>query len=106
LPKEIDSARKDAAFMKELAERIQSRPRSLDTSRTSDSLKDIVRERRNSGKNLMRLGAALLIIPDPITDVAAVPVLIVGKVVSARETVNIKGVYEEVRKTLSCLSSL
>jgi hypothetical protein len=101
----IEAARRETAFLREVAGLVGSRPKSMGTSETTESLRDVLRERKNSGKNLMKLGAALLLMPDPITDVAAVPVLIAGKMVSARESVNIKGVYDEVRQTLSCLSS-
>jgi hypothetical protein len=68
-------------------------------------VKDLVKKRTDHGKKLLTLGAALLIMPDPVTDMAAVPVLIAGKVLQAKHAISIKNVYDDMRQSLSQISS-
>ena len=74
-------------------------------SETNKLVREIVKERSNPGKKMMKLGTALLIMPDPITDVAAVPMLILGQALSSNRGTNVSGVYEELRQSLKLISS-
>lgn len=102
----IKVARKEAAFLKEVTNMVASRPRSLGLGETNKILNDLVKERGNSGKKMMKIGTALIIMPDPITGAIGVPLLVAGKMIDNRQSLNLKNVYEEVDRTLSSLSSV
>ena len=83
-----------------------SRPRSLEMDETNKCLKDLVKERGNSGKSLMKIGTALIIMPDPVTGAIGVPMLVAGKMIQNRQAANLKDVYNELNSMLSTLSSV
>lgn len=74
--------------------------------KTNKILKGVVVEKKNPGKKMMKIGAALILMPDPVTGAAGVPLVLLGKAISSRTGTNIKGVYAELQKTLEGLSSL
>ena len=74
--------------------------------KAKESVSGLVRERKNYGDKLLQAGAVLLIIPDPITDAAAIPVLAAGKILSSRQSSNLKDIYSDLSKTLTSLASL
>lgn len=53
---------------------------------------------------MLKLGTALLIMPEPITGVAAIPMLLIGKMLSSNRGANVSGIYEELRKSLKVIS--
>jgi hypothetical protein len=101
----LETARRDASLIKDATSLLKERTLPPSLRETNQRVKDLTKERRDSSKKFLTLGAALLIMPDPITDMAAVPVLIAGKVMQSRATINVKNVYSELRQTLNQLSS-
>jgi len=98
--------KRNASLIKDGTSLISERHLPLSLRETNDTVKGLVKERRDTSKKLLTLGAALLIMPDPITDAAAVPVLIAGKVMQSRYSICTKNVYDEMRQTLNQISSL
>ncbi|MGA2874702.1 MAG: hypothetical protein ABSE82_04090 [Nitrososphaerales archaeon] len=74
-------------------------------SEANKLVREIIRERSDPGKKMLKLGTALLIMPEPITSVASVPMLILGKALSSNRGANVSGIYEELRKSLKLISS-
>jgi hypothetical protein len=99
------AARRNASLIKEAASLISERDLPPSFQKTNSAVKDLVKERKDHGKKLLTLGAALLIMPDPITDAAAVPVLVAGKIMQSRHSISVKNVYDEMRQTLNQISS-
>jgi hypothetical protein len=97
--------KKNASLIRAATGLISNRPSMPSFRDTRSSIKDLTKKRSDMGKKLLTLGAALLIMPDPITDAAAIPVLIAGKVLQSRQASNVKNVYDEMRQSLSSLSS-
>jgi hypothetical protein len=100
----LQTARRNASLITDATSLLKERTMPPSLHETNRVVKDLVKERRDSSKKLLTLGAALLIMPDPITDVAAVPVLVTGKVMQSRATINVRNVYNEMRETLTQLS--
>ena len=100
-----DTARRNVSLIKDATSLLNDRNPPPSLRETNASLKDITKERHDTSRKLLTLGAALLIVPDPITDMAAVPVLIAGKVMQSRASIGVKNVHAELRETLSQLSS-
>ena len=100
----LEVARSNASQIKLATSLLKERTPTPNLHETARVVKDVVRERRDPSKKLLTLGAALLIMPDPFTDMAAVPVLIAGKVMQSRASINVKNVHDEMRQTLSLLS--
>lgn len=105
LSSKVAAVRKNAKLINEAAIMAASRMQPPDLSKTAKLVHEIVKERSDPGKKMMKLGTALLIMPDPITDVAAVPMLILGKALSSNRGTNLSEVYEEVRKSMKLISS-
>jgi hypothetical protein len=101
----LENVRKSAVLVKDASSLIAERKPPSSLRESNALVKDLVKERRDTGKKLLTLGAALLIMPDPITDAAAVPVLIAGKVMQKRQSIGVKNVYDEMRQTLNQISS-
>lgn len=101
-----NSAAREAEFLKQVTTRIKDTAAPLGVKKSNESLKDLVKERKNYGAPLLKAGAVLLIIPDPITDAAAIPVLAAGKILSSRQGSNVKEVYGDLAKSLSSLKSI
>ena len=102
----LEPVRKNAGMVKTATTLLSERQRMPSLADTNSSLKGLVKNRPDHSKKLLALGTALLIAPDPITDAAAVPVLIAGKLLQRRQASSLKHVYEELHHTLSSLSSL
>lgn len=102
----LENSRRNAFLIKEATAELSHRQAPPSLKETNHNLKDLVKDRPDNGKKLLALGTALLIAPDPITDVAAVPVLIAGKAMQARHAIGVKNVYEEMRHTLNQISSI
>jgi hypothetical protein len=103
---EVLTAKKNVRLVREAAGLVSQRITPPRLSETNSKLKDVVKQRSNPSKKLLALGTALLIMHDPITDAAAVPVLIAGKIFQSRQSSNIKDVYEELGRSLAAISSL
>ena len=54
---------------------------------------------------MLKLGTALLIMPEPITSVASVPMFVLGRALSSNRGANVSGIYEELRKSFKVISS-
>ena len=100
-----NTVKEEARLIKEATRIVSTRPQPQKFSGANKAVKDVMREQSNVGKNMLKLGTALLITPDPITSAAAVPILIGGKMLHARNGANVKEVYEELRKTLNAISA-
>jgi hypothetical protein len=59
-----------------------------------------VKERPDPGKKMMKIGAALILMPEPVTSAAGVPMVILGKAISSNRGTTLSGVYEEMRREL------
>jgi hypothetical protein len=81
-------------------------PKKLDTEKTSDHLKKLVKSRENHGDKLAKAGIALILCPDPITGVAGVPLFAAGKFMRSRQSNSLKDVYLDLNQTLRSLASL
>lgn len=101
----LDDIRRRASLINEATSLLSERHLPPSFHETNKTVKDLVKERKDTGKKLLTLGTALLIMPDPITDVAAVPVLVAGKMIQSRHSINVKDVYDEMRLTLNQVSS-
>ncbi len=101
----LASARRNASLIKAATGLLSERESPPSFIETNKAVKGLVKKRTDHGKKLLTLGAALLIMPDPVTDMAAVPVLIAGKVLQARHAISVKNVYDEMRHSLSQISS-
>jgi hypothetical protein len=73
--------------------------------KTKDSVREVLNETGNSGKKMMQVGAALIMMPEPVTSIAGVPILLFGKAISSNQGTNVKGVYEELSEALRIISS-
>ena len=103
LSESIAQRRREAMLIKERANLLASRiglPKSTEATKLA---KGTVKERSNIGKNMQRVGTALLIIPDPITGAAGVPLLAVGKALQMRQGTNIAETYQEFNQTMKAL---
>lgn len=85
--KEVEYARNDARLIKEFVKGVKSKPdssRILELKKTNKILKSFVVEKRSGGQKLTQLAALLLITPDPVTDAAALPVLLAAGIAKMR----------------------
>ena len=101
----VAPARRNASLIKAASGLLAERGPPPSFHETNAAVKDLVKKRTDHGKKLLTLGTALLIMPDPVSDMAAVPVLIAGKVLQARHAISVKNVYDEMRHSLSQISS-
>ena len=103
LSESLDEKRKNVKLIKEqtslLTERI-GLPKSEEATKV---VKDAVKEKSNIGKNLVKVGTALIIIPDPITSAAGVPIAAVGKVLDSRQGASIAETLREFDQTIKVL---
>ena len=99
------AARKNAELINVAAGIISSRMPLPKLSETNKLVREIIKERSDPGKKMLKIGTALLIMPEPITGVVAVPMLILGKALSSNRGANVSGIYEELRKSLKVISS-
>jgi hypothetical protein len=99
------AARKNARMINEAAGMVSERVKTPRLSDTSNLIREVVKERSNPGKKMLKIGTALLLMPEPITGVAAVPILVIGKALSSNRGVNVSGIYEELRKSLREIST-
>ena len=99
------AARKNVKLINDAARMVSSRVPPPRLSETNKLVREIIKERGDPGKKMLKLGTALLIMPDPVTGVAAVPFLILGKVLSSNRGTNVREVNEELRKSLKEISS-
>lgn len=102
---ETATARKNAKLINNAAGIVSSRVSPPKLSEANKLVREIIRERSDPGKKMLKLGTALLIMPEPITSVASVPMLILGKALSSNRGANVSGIYEELRKSLKLISS-
>jgi hypothetical protein len=73
--------------------------------KTRDSVREVLNDKNNPGKEMMKVGAALIMMPEPVTSIAGVPILLFGKVINSNRGTNVKGVYEELSEALRIISS-
>lgn len=99
------AAKKNAKLIRAAADSLSSRVQPPRLSQTRKAVDQVVKQRSDPGKKMMNVGTALLIMPEPITSVAAVPVLIVGRALSSKSGTNVTGIYEELTKTMKIISS-
>lgn len=82
-------------------------PRLLELKKTNNLLKTFVVEKRTGGQRLTQIAALLLLTPDPITDAAAIPVLMAAGIVKMRSEKRneLQRVVEGVRGNITSLLS-
>jgi hypothetical protein len=78
---------------------------SVSDSATSEKLRNVVRP-PDVSKSLRAAGAALLIPPDPFTDIAGVALLGAAYAMRARKPMSIESMLAETRKTMRDLQAL
>ncbi|MEM3249330.1 MAG: hypothetical protein QXL00_06110 [Conexivisphaerales archaeon] len=71
----------------------------------SPALKGLFKESKNT-KSLARIGALLIAIPDPITDVPGVLLLVMAKVIERNKGINIQEISREFNNTLNGLKDI
>ncbi len=69
------------------------------------NLRGLVRESKGS-KNLGKIGALLIAIPDPITDVPGIALLILAKIIEKNRGANIQEIYREFNEVLDGLKDV
>lgn len=85
---------------------IASRSPLPNTKETNALIRGTLKEKGDTGKKMMKIGAALVLMPEPVTSAAGVPLILMGKAISSRKGTNIAGVYEELRQTFDNLQSV
>ena len=98
-------ARRNAKLIKATVRIISARTPPPNLSHTNKIIHDVVRERSNPGKKMVKIGTALILLPEPVTGVAGVPILALGKALSSRQSGNLKEVYEELRNSMKVISA-
>lgn len=101
-----EESKRTVRLLKEATRSVSSRPSMPSLGETNKLVKGVVAENKNVGKKMIKVGAALILMPEPVTSAAGVPMVLMGRVMSSKTGTNIKGVYEELEKTLKSLSSL
>ncbi len=101
-----EESKRTGKLLKEAARSISSRPSMPCLGESNKLVKGVVAENKNVGKKMMKVGAALILMPEPVTSAAGVPMVLLGRAISSKTGTNIKGVYEELEKTLRSLTSV
>lgn len=99
----IAKKKKEAKLIREQSNLLTTRI-SLPKSQTATKLaKDAVKEKSNIGKSMLKVGTALVIIPDPITGAAGVPLMAAGKILESRQGASITETYRKLEETLKAI---
>lgn len=102
--------RNDSRFLREYGSYLdsKSKERVLDLKKTNQSLRSFVIEKKTGGQRLTQAAAILLLTPDPITDAAAVPVLVAAQVVKMRskKQSDMQRVLESANEIVASIFSL
>lgn len=106
MPVPTEESKRNALLLKNAAITLSSRPAMPSLSEANKSIKGVVAEDKNVGKRMMKVGAALILMPEPVTSAAGVPMVLLGRMISSNAGTNINGVYQELDKALKALSSL
>ncbi len=99
------SAKKEAAFLKDVALTAKDTIKSPGLKGTNESLRSLSRERKNYGDKMLSTGIVLVICPDPITGAIGLPLIAAGKALKSRASISIKDVLKESRETATLLRS-
>jgi hypothetical protein len=106
----ISRLRRDSGLLREFGElqKETRRDRILELKKTNETLKSLVIEKKSGGQRLTQAAALLLLAPDPITDAAAVPVLVAAQVMKmkSKKQSDLQRVLEGAHRSMSDLSSL
>ena len=103
---DIALARRRLQLINEAAKMIASRSSMPKTQETRALIRATLKEQSDPGKKMMKIGTALVMMPEPVTSAAGVPLILVGKTLSSRKGTTVAGVYEELRLTFNSLSSM
>ncbi len=107
---DLERVRKDSRFLREFASYLdsKSKDRIIRLQKSNEILKSLVTQKRSGGQRLTQAAALLLITPDPITDAAAIPVLLAAQVVKMRskKQSDMQRILEEARNEITSLFSL
>jgi len=110
LAEELRNLRNDARFLRGYSRYLNSKSyeRYLELKKTNDILRSLSRQKRSGGQRLTQAAAILLAIPDPVTDFAAVPVLIGAQVMKMRskKESELQSITSGARTCLTLLASL
>ena len=69
------------------------------------NLRELFKENRGSS-NLAKLGALLIAIPDPITDLPGIALLILAKIIQRNRGASVQEIYREFNKALNGLEDV
>jgi hypothetical protein len=107
---DLERVRKDSKFLREFAGYLdsKSKERVIELEKSNEILKSLVTQKRSGGQRLTQAAALLLLTPDPITDAAAIPVLLAAQVVKMRskKQSDMQRILEGARKEITTLFSL
>ena len=98
----MQDARRDAKFLSEFSKRASEKP-GLNLAQTNSNLRDLVKKRRVGSQKLTKAAALLLMTPDPITDLAAVPLLVAARM--CKKTSDYEQLFEHANKVSTLLAS-
>jgi transposase len=102
--------RNDSRFLREYGSYFdsKSKERVLDLKKTNQTLRSFVTEKKTGGQRLTQAAAILLLTPDPITDAAAIPVLVAAQVVKMRskKQSDMQRVLESANEIVASIFSL
>ncbi len=106
----IEKIRSQARFINGYSRFLDSkgRERLLELKKTNAMLRSFVMQKRTGGLKLTQAAAVLLTIPDPVTDVAAIPVLIAAQIMKmkSKKRSEIQRILEGVNSNFTSLFSL
>jgi hypothetical protein len=106
----FERLRKDSKFLREYCPilDLRNKERVIDLKKTNEKLRSLVTQKRTGGQRLTQAAAVLLITPDPITDLAAVPVLAAAQIVKMRskKQSDVQRMMEGANRDITSLFSL
>jgi hypothetical protein len=105
-----EKLRKESKFLREYCPILESRSkeRAINLKKTNENLRSLVAKKRTGGQRLTQAAAVLLITPDPVTDLAALPVLAAAQIVKMRskKQSDMQRMMEGVTSDIASLFSL
>jgi hypothetical protein len=105
----FDGARNDARFLRNYSDFLdrKSRERLIELRNTNDLLRSFVSKKRTGGETLTKAAAILLITPDPVTGMAALPVFLAGQAMKMRgkKRSELERIFEAANSDITSLLS-
>ncbi len=85
---------------------ISNRPVLSEMRKTRQELHGLLREQWSGPKKMIKAGSLLVALPDPVTGMIGVPLLLAGIALRSRSSSNLKEVYRKGNEILTSLASL